>query len=70
MNYIAITSDQPRHREFISRIEEHTSLSHVIVVSKPEGNKEFCKSEDRFFKRPRKSVEAEIIQCSSAQLGS
>tara|TARA_B100001250_G_scaffold414268_1_gene451616 strand:+ start:609 stop:1322 length:714 start_codon:yes stop_codon:yes gene_type:complete len=70
MNYIAITSDQPRHREFINRIEKYTSLSHVIVVSKPEGNKEFCKSEDRFFSKHRKKVDAEIIQCTKHQLGS
>lgn len=70
MNFIAITSDQPRHREFIDRIEKHTTLSHIVVVPKAPGNKEFCKSEDRFFRASRKQSKAEIIQCTKDQLGS
>ena len=70
MSFIAITSDHPRHREFINRIEKHTSLSHIVVVSKPDGNKEFCKSEAKFFSKSSKEVSAKIIQCTKEQLRS
>ncbi len=71
MNYIAITSDNLRHREFIERIGKHIQLSHIVVVSKPEGNKQFRASENKFFgDKDFEPVNAKIIQCTKEQLRS
>ena len=71
MRSIAITSNHARHREFVDVLERDVELSHIFVVQKPEGHKDFEYSQKRFFgSKFRKKVNAKIINCTSTQLRS
>ena len=71
MKTIAITSNHSRHREFVDTVEDCTNLSHIFVVQKPEGNKDFESSQYEFFGcKPRRKVDAKIINCTATQLKS
>ena len=70
MNFVAITSNQPRHREFISRLQKKVNLSLVIVVKKKEENSQFCYSERLAFGGRKDSIKANIVECTPVQINS
>jgi len=71
MSHIAITSNQLRHREFISRLQKYVDLSMVIVVDKKPGNAKFCLSERRFFGHARGSeILGNLVMCTPEQVNS
>jgi folate-dependent phosphoribosylglycinamide formyltransferase PurN len=70
MNYVAITSNQLRHREFIDRLQKKVDLSLVVVVKKKEGNSEFCCSERLAFGGDKDPIEAPLVECTPIQLNS
>ncbi len=69
MSFIAITSNQPRHREFVNRLEKMVNLDLILVVSKKEGDKSFIRSENRFFNK-FDDLDTNIVECDSTQLNS
>tara|TARA_A100001015_G_scaffold223818_1_gene252207 strand:- start:116 stop:823 length:708 start_codon:yes stop_codon:yes gene_type:complete len=71
MKVIVITSNHSRHREFVDTVERYTEISHVFVVQKPEGNKNFEASQKEFFGcKSRGKVKAKVINCTTTQLKS
>jgi len=70
MSYIAITSNQPRHREFINRLQKKVNLSLVIVVEKKKGNSQFYCSEQLAFGGKKDPIRANIVECTPVQLNS
>ena len=77
MSYIAITSNHPRHREFVSRLQNKIDLSAVFVVRKKEGTSQFYSSELFHFGRSGKlstwqdkPEPKNIIQCDAVQVNS
>lgn len=69
MSLIAVTSNQPRHREFINRLESIVDLSLVLVLSKEPGDKKFVESENTFFNN-FKSMNANVLECKPQHLNS
>lgn len=69
MSFVAITSNQPRHREFINRLEKMIDLSLIIVVSKKEGDKTFVQSENVYFNK-FDDLKTNIIECDAHQINS
>ena len=70
MSYIAITSNQIRHQEFVCRLQKHVDLSLVISVKKRSGNARFSTSERLFFRGRKKIASTNLVECDSLQLGS
>ncbi len=69
MKSIAITSNQPRHREFVNRLEKIIELDLVVVLAKKEGDKHFLRSENKFFNK-FDDLRANIIECNPSHLNS
>ena len=66
MSYFAITSNQPRHIEFVKVLERHIPLSSVIVVPKNETSSE----EKKFFKDSLTLTRKIYLKCSKDNLES
>ena len=71
MSYIAITSNQTRHRAFIERIQKKVDLSLVISVAKKPGNPRFLLSERLLLKQENWSpINCSIVECTPHQVNS
>lgn len=70
MSYIAITSNQTRHRAFINRLQKKVDLSLVVSAEKKKGNPRFTLSERLLLHKDWDPITTKLVECAPHQINS
>ena len=69
MSYFAITSNKPRHIQFLDILRQHVSLSQTIIVPKDNRDDKFTQAEDIFWPG-KKNIGNIYLMCHKSRFGS